>query len=202
MVYPNPQIYPSLKAIFVHVPKTAGTSIERALLLGEKRVVGGHTTARGYRATFKEEFKSYFKFSLVRDPVDRFASAFYYLRQCQIHPALNNQAAHECDTVDEFVDRVEKDPHLIDKIIHLWPQHNFICDESNQVIVDEVYYYEGLTEAWSGILDKIKVPHFELPFINISKRPKSLNASQKMIGFVHEYYSTDYKVFNFNHLKK
>lgn len=78
MVYPNPQIYDHLRAIFVHVPKCAGTSIENALKESQDRVVGGHTTALGYLRAFPEKFRDYFKFAIVRHPADRLVSAFNY----------------------------------------------------------------------------------------------------------------------------
>ncbi len=89
MVYPNPQIYPHLKAIFVHVPKTGGTSIERTLRESPEQVVGGHTTALGYRKKFPDEFAEFFTFAVVRHPATRFLSAWRYLRAMPVNPALN-----------------------------------------------------------------------------------------------------------------
>lgn len=198
MVYPNPQIYPSLKAIFVHVPKTAGTSIERALLLGEDRVVGGHTTAKGYQSSFSEQFSNYYKFSVVRDPVDRFASAYYYLRQNKIHPALNNQLAHDCDTVDEFACELERAPHLIERTVHLLPQYKFVCDDTNKILVDEIYNYDDLKQCWENLLSKLNVDYFPLPVVNVSKRPSGSEYSNQLIDFVRHCYSTDYEIFKFS----
>ena len=68
MLYPKPQIYHDLKAIFVHVPKTAGTSIERQLAESSGIEIGGHTTAPAFRRAYPKEFASYFKFTVVREP--------------------------------------------------------------------------------------------------------------------------------------
>src|SRR5437588_5671820 len=74
MLYPNPQIYHRLKTIFVHVPKTAGTSIERHLQMQDcaSGPIGGHTTASAFQRHFPDAFGEYFKFAVVREPVDRF----------------------------------------------------------------------------------------------------------------------------------
>ena len=46
-MYKNPQIYKNLKCIFVHVPKTAGTSIENSIrdINDKNQVIGGHSTS-------------------------------------------------------------------------------------------------------------------------------------------------------------
>ncbi|MCW0219427.1 MAG: sulfotransferase family protein [Prosthecobacter sp.] len=200
MVYPNPQIYQQLRTIFVHVPKTAGTAIERALLQGSKGTVGGHTTALGYRSTYPEVFEHYFKFSVIRHPVDRFVSAFYYLRQQKIHPALNNQVIHECDTIDEFVKWVEMNPALVQKIVHLLPQHMFLCDAEGLILVDQVYDYDKLPEAWADISERIGITYIPLVKINVSQRPGNFKPSMHVVNLVRKLYALDYDIFKFNQL--
>lgn len=200
MVYPNPQIYHLLRTIFVHVPKTAGTAIERALLQGRKGTVGGHTTALGYRSTYPEAFENYFKFSIIRHPVDRFVSAFYYLRQQKIHPALNNQVIHECDTIDEFVKRVEVEPDLVQKIVHLLPQHMFLCDAGGLILVDQVYDYDKLLEAWADISERIGITYIPLTKINVSQRRGNFKLSAHVVNLVRKLYALDYDIFKFNQL--
>ncbi|WP_169978128.1 sulfotransferase family 2 domain-containing protein [Tautonia rosea] len=65
-------------ALFVHIPKAAGTSIVRSLFGCEG---GRHMTLRHYSLiSSAQELKDAFKFTFVRNPWDRLYSAFSYLK--------------------------------------------------------------------------------------------------------------------------
>ena len=194
-----PQIFHPLKAIFVHVPKTAGTSIENRLReTGSK--ASGHSTALGYRRAFPKEFASYFKFAVTREPVDRFLSAFYYLRQTPVHPALNNQAAHDCASPGEFAARLSAEPGLAAKSVHLRPQWEFVCDHAGMVLVDEVYRFEALEAAWRDICRRLGIPPGApgLRKTNRSRRTAAaLDATAAVVEFVRKAYARDFEIFNY-----
>jgi hypothetical protein len=198
MVYPNPQIYHHLKTIFVHVPKTAGTAIEQALRENRRQVVGGHTTAQGYRSKFPEQFAQYWKFTVVRDPVERFVSAYRYLSQHPVHPALNNQVVHDCGSLESFVDRVGEQPGIIDKIVHLLPQHKFVCDPKGKVLVDSIFKFENLEEAWRDILRRTGLDDVPLPKQNVSRRISEVDfgssLAKSLVSFI---YAKDYEIFGY-----
>ena len=64
--------------IFIHVPKTGGTSMEHNSFIGG----GGHRDIRFYKRIFLLTFsglpawEDIFKFGFVRNPYDRLASAY------------------------------------------------------------------------------------------------------------------------------
>ena len=59
---------------FIHIPKNAGTSIERVLKNVPEIDFFGH-------GVLKPRIKDHKKIYILRDPVDRFTSAFFYLKR-------------------------------------------------------------------------------------------------------------------------
>jgi hypothetical protein len=196
MLYPNPQIFRHLRTIFVHVPKCAGSSIESTLakMCGMEKP-GGHTTAMAYRRAFPREFASYFKFTVVRDPLDRFLSAFHYLRKEPIHPAHNNQLAHDCETAEEFALALSTLPQPWG-MIHLRQQTDFVCDNAAVILVDAVYRFESIETEWLEICRRLNIPDAPLPVLNSSPRPDVI-PSPIVTDFVRTNYAKDYSVFGF-----
>lgn len=192
MVYPNPQIYRHLKAIFVHIPKTAGTAIEQSLQASPSQIVGGHTTALGYQQKYPEEFSSYYKFAVMREPVERFFSAWRYLRRMPILPALNNAPVHECATLGNWMDRLRYEPTLLDNIIHFWPQWKFVCDESGHLMVDRLFRFERIETEWKEISKILRVPYRDLPRINESGEwPEGNAPGSREIDWIRDRYAED-----------
>lgn len=196
MIYAHPQIYPHLKAIFCHVPKVAGTAIENALK-APGQTVGGHSTALGYRRKFPTEFATYFKFAFVREPVDRFLSAYYYLKQRGEHLALYNRSAHEAATPDEFCAILTVNPEIAKKMVHIWPQWKFICNEdASACLVDAVCPFEKLEESWKFLSAKLGIKFRPLPHSNRSRRPVE-TPSEAVKAFVAREYARDFSIFGY-----
>lgn len=114
------------RCIFVHIPKTGGISVSRALF---GNLAGGHATIRHYQMVFApEEFNRYFKFAFVRNPWDRLYSAYRFLKQGGMNTrdaqwASNNLSRYE--SFKEFVlDWVT--PENIYHYDHFVPQTDFI----------------------------------------------------------------------------
>lgn len=199
MVYPNPQIYDHLRAIFVHVPKCAGTSIENALKESQDRVVGGHTTALGYRRAFPEKFRDYFKFAIVRHPADRLVSAFNYLRERPINPALNNQVVHEAKDFRSFVVKLAESEDLLMKIVHLMPQHCFVCDPTMKVLVDKIFRFEAMTRTWTQLCRRYTLNGTPLPKRNASSHaPWQDCYDPASLQLVASLYQKDFALFGYS----
>ena len=94
--------------VFLHIPKTAGQSIHTALsnFIGEKMVspIRVHTQVGAYEAQFPAGYSLYsghldwvalnsvrkprFVFTVLRDPLERLASFYYYLREKSLNMSL------------------------------------------------------------------------------------------------------------------
>ncbi len=169
------------KCIFVHIPKTAGTSINN--LLGQKGnnpIIGSgnifkigrsnrfdpppsHLRADDYLKydfVTPEQFESYFKFAFVRNPWDRLVSEYKYRR-----------LSHKYDFKTYLLHKFPR-PEWSDEYCHVLPQYDFIFDEEGNQRVDFIGRYENLKEDIKVVLEKLGLKSRSLPHKN---RSLSLN---------------------------
>ena len=170
------------RAIFVHIPKTAGTSIEAVLgMHGDKQDVGivpyynqtadlerlygqqmQHLTAQGIRQMVNDErvFESYFKFTVVRNPWDRLVSTLAWTDQKwargeQLTVAAFDRGVRELHAAVSGVRTREGGLRLPP---HLHPQCVFVWDGQRRLLVDFVARYENLQADWAQIGGRLGVP--------------------------------------------
>jgi len=85
-------LFRSKRVVFVHLPRTAGTSVE-ASFFGQDHY-SQHLTAPTLRALLGDEiYDGAFTFTFVREPLDRYLSAFFYL----LHRTANTPSAKPAD---------------------------------------------------------------------------------------------------------
>ena len=157
------------KAIFVHVPKCAGQSVEAAFCrdLGldwdlHRHLLGcmqrpeswrkdlpprlAHLTAHDYAARDfcpPEMFEAYFKFAIIRDPVERLISTWRYL------PVKLG--------FSEFVEK-RLPQRLAEDHFFFRSQKAYLCDpESGRLMVDDVVPFSALEVRWPAIAERVGV---------------------------------------------
>lgn len=155
-------------AIFIHIPRTGGTSMERREFLGW----GGHETVRDFRD--KEGFDDAFKFAFVRNPWDRYVSAWSLLNEGQFF-----------------------DVRITSPRIHFRPQHEFICDEDGNVLVDFVGRYETLKADWRYVCDKLGVPPHLAHHRPGDHQPYREYYTPETWAALAELYATDIELFGY-----
>jgi hypothetical protein len=163
--------------IFVHVPRAAGTSISRALY-GEGCT--HHHSARYYRAVHPRLWARAQTFAVLRDPFDRFASAYAFVRAggtptCRLSNVFARLTEHVV-TVDDYLSFLEgREPLDLDFVMR--PQSWFVCD-GDQPLVENLFLYgedDAALAAWLA-------PHGvgPLPWLNRSRRVELLlNPAQR-----------------------
>ncbi len=138
------------QAIFVHITKTAGTSVAKSLF----GYLPYHYTATQYRVIYgKKTFNDYFKFAFVRNPWDRVYSSYRYLKGGGWNEKDKVWGETHLSKYSDFNDFVM---HWLTvdntkKHIHFKPQHEFIYDGNGSLIVDFVAYFETLDEDFRYI---------------------------------------------------
>lgn len=129
--------------LFIHVPKTAGTSMERRKFLG----AGGH----GRIVDYPDVGNGVFKFGFVRNPWDRFVSGFF----CQTaftgvgKDVFNKYIREECSNGATPARAVHS--------IHFIPQWFFLLDNHGSIGVDFVGRFETIQRDWKYVCDRVGV---------------------------------------------
>ncbi len=189
----------SLKCIFVHIPKCAGSSINQQLKL-ESLGFSGHAPASHH-----SEHKDYFSFTFVRNPYDRVASAYKYFQKLkQGHRwykrnSIISDAANEMDFnefvnhIPDFMKLMKREEGSFESGIHFKP-YNYFLDSS----IDFLGKFENIQQDYAFILAKLKLPNANLRKVNSTN---NLNYRQLYIEdskrVVYNIYQEDIKKYNY-----
>jgi len=191
MIHHIPQIFHHYKAIFIHIPKVAGTSMERALELSRMDNVGGHSTALAIRIQYPKEFNEYYKFSFVRNPYDRISSAYFYLKNIKAGGDHQNQLVHLSKDINDYIENYLSK----ETIIHLWPQYKFITGPFGNILIDSIFRFENLEEDWEKVCGKLKV-NLNLPHFRPTKK-KLFEYTPNSINIINKLYKKDFELFGY-----
>ena len=204
------------RCIFVHIPKTGGTSVEDAiwgsdwskrtpeeLWMGlvrpgfNKYQSGGmqHLLASQIREEVgSDRFESYFKFSFVRNPWDKAVSQFLYLKT---RPDLRKVMGVRPWTSFRKYLRILKKHHQ--RHVQSFEQWRFICNEDGKLLVDFLGRFETLEEDFQKVAEIIKLSDTSLPHSMKSKKrkPYADYYDAKSIDLISEIYARDIELFNY-----
>jgi hypothetical protein len=144
------------KCIFIHVPKCAGMSVSVSLF-GEFL---GHRTLETYRLLFRpQEFESYFKFAIVRNPWDRLVSAFLFMKSGGRTAEDREWAARNLAAYTDFESFVKGWVSIknIRRYLHFHPQVDFICSRNGKSGLNFTGRYESLEEDYALIRNRLGI---------------------------------------------
>lgn len=161
--------------IFIHVPKTAGSSITRALNIGEHCC---HEPLSKYPSYL---LKNVFSFTFVRNPYDRIFSAYNYLSQMRGNDADNAFASEHLSRYKNFNTFIKdfKKSETLQQWLHFRSVFDFIDGP-----IDFIGKYENLQHDFNVVCNIIGLPHTTLNHINSSAHghySQYYNSSSKKI---------------------
>ena len=191
----------SHKTIFVHIPKTAGTSIEAVLgMHGDKQDIGvvpyfnqeldhehlygrqmQHMTAAAIRTVLNNDavFDSYFKFTVVRNPWDRLVSALAWTDQKWVRGEELTLTAFDTQVRQLHSLLVTAQTAPMQLPHYLYPQSLYIFDAERRPLVNFIGRYENLAADWRVIRAKLGLG------VDLPARMKSHHRDYR------EYYSAE-----------
>ncbi|HZZ56263.1 MAG TPA: sulfotransferase family 2 domain-containing protein [Opitutaceae bacterium] len=195
----------SHRCIFVHIPKTAGNSVNRVFGISWQ----DHKDLARYAAEEPQAFSSYFKFAIVRNPWDRLLSDYNY--QCrksrpECSKLFLRKDNGEKRSFREWLECAFSQPDRygcrewggdVSPGIHRWsPQVDWL-KVGGTIAVDEVLrleeLHEGLPRVWNRLGIRGRLPHrnrrFHWPYSWYYD-----DASRKMVA---DFYAEDIERFGY-----
>lgn len=148
-----------IKLLFIHVPKSAGTSIIEAMREVDQKVKHGHFKWDNYPENVRKA-KDVFSFGIVRNPWDRVFSCYNYARMDEsfwhgknsthgVHP--DYYYAKRLD-FNAFIELIYNNRFILDYPAYMRPnfkdnwdyQLPYLFNQNKEQMVKEIYKYEDL----------------------------------------------------------
>jgi hypothetical protein len=194
------------KVLFVHIPRTAGSSLVKILSeqLNYFRTLDSNRRSINYRylKDYSEKFRQkHFIFSFVRNPWDRVVSSFLY---------LNSNVSNLEDQQDKikyleryngnfkkFVKNAFKNEEIFQSI-YFRPQNKWICDEDGNALVNFLGRYENLNENLNDLSKILKVDFKEFLIGDEFRQDHYRNYyNKKTKRIISKIYSKDIELFGY-----
>ena len=200
--------------IFIHIYKTAGSSIrsvlepymhdpERMFLnrafrklhlpiqvpLHKHKSFKQHISARDLKKQLPAKiYDPFFKFAFVRNPWDWQVSGYHFMLEEKTH--FQHELIKSMKNFDEFIEwRVFKDKHL---------QKDFITNDQGNLIVDFVGRYETLAEDFEQICRKLHLD-LRLPHRNKSAHDDYRSYyNPRTVDLIREHFREDIELFGYD----
>lgn len=194
------RVFIKQKFIFIHIPKTAGSSISASIF---GKIISNHHTVRDYILDFtSEDLENYFKFCFVRHPEDRFLSLYGYLKsggtkdnQFKGNVIDLTKIAKNSNSVNDFIEELKQDIQLRNHHF-IKPMHFFVTNEKGEVFMDFIGRQENFTDDFNFIINKIGLK-IKIKTKNQNKKSKKNILNNNSKKFIEDFYKNDYEFFGY-----
>ena len=194
--YPYRKYNDQGRLIFIHIPKTAGSSLLDAI--GAPAGNRLHIDYFQYLRSDPERFRDYHKFSVVRNPADRAHSCYRYFlaggNGGEDDLVMAQQIKERCDDFSEFVLGFIT-PSMMSQWNMLRPQCSYICSKTGKLMVDSLLRYESLDEDYKELRKAIPGVAPELKKLNQTAKSREVSISKEAMDRMRVLYSIDYELF-------
>lgn len=136
------------RVLFIHIPKCAGISVNHALYgcLG----IGHQSFDRVRPLIPRELINEMHTFTILRDPVERFVSAFYFIRSGGLNGEFG--AGHRLEKYRDINDFIERGREWRGvSYLHFIPQTCFLNPLGMGSRISRFYMYENIEDVWRDL---------------------------------------------------
>ena len=175
------------KIIFIHPPRCSGTSIEQSMLNKLVPDLEKHLNAKQIKNIVKDEWDSYFKFSIIRNPWDRIISMY-----CSRYYALQGVGKYAGRSLKYFLNNFT---------LPKW-EHGLQCSDYINLPIDFIIRFENRQQDIEKLNSKFNL------FIDsniVARKVKGRNADYKIyyddetIEIVNKKFNKDINQFNYKY---
>ena len=172
--------------LFIHIPKTAGTSIKR---------LGFRDQGHHKRAVEVDGLDKYFSFCFIRNPYEKVLSSYFFTK------SRGNFTQYDTfkDMVLDYQYARERDDDFARHYHHTMTE--FIMDEDGNVLVDYVGHFDNLHEDFKKMQIQNGVSNPKELGIHLNKtnhKHWSEYYDEETASIIYEHWKDDFENFNFN----
>jgi hypothetical protein len=192
--YPEP--FRANRCLFVNIPGCEGDTIHAALFGGWPP---GPVPLRWYERQFPKHYAASFKFTFVRDPVERVYVAWARWMEARVFVTAESGEGLDTDEgFDGFVSRWLREEHIHEHV-DFAPQTDFLLDAQGALTLDFIGRFENLKRDFGSLRDFLctgtslpwSAPAYERP--PGSRFPVSAWARRR----IRQVYAQDYALLDF-----
>lgn len=184
-------------AIFIHVPKCAGSALLDAWLGFQT----GHVTAAAYHAADPAFFDCAYVFTFVRNPLARFVSAYDHIQTGDLWdylPEMKRLLDRQGGTVAEVAERLESGSEIL-TLPWFAPQHSFL-EIRGRLAVNRVFKTESFASDLDVIRAEASIRFRDLAPVNRRSEPAATPADRlgaAAVANLRRVYARDFTLFGY-----
>lgn len=206
--------------LFVHIPKTAGTSIRKTLAgVGvadhppSKLRFSKHTAAEAFRRHYGDRYRKAHTFAVVRNPLEWLWSFYRFIKWTEISPDTGKPWRHQIYKqvapldfpgfvdfvcVDDGFSRLSCAKKLREVGIRPFSQSAFVKNPEGGIIVDSIFRFERLQDDLTHWLSGLGIRVRDLEQLNVSRQLKASaddTCTARMRSLVENRFAADFSLW-------
>jgi len=181
------------KFVFIHINKTGGTSVAKAIGLPRKR----HLHVKEVISIIGEkEFNKAFVFCVVRNPWDKVVSHYNYRVKTNQTNMADNHISFKEWVKQTYGDN--KNPFYYDNPKMFATQSNWLKDSNGIIRVNNILKFESLNNDFQNIAKSLGIQN-KLPHLNATKKEHYTKYYDKeTVEIVRNWFNEDIERFNYD----